>query len=100
MAGRTYELGGDEAFTLTEFAAEVGRLSGRQVDYQDLSAEEYASTLVGFGLPPELAGVIADSDAGIGRGELLVTSGALSGLIGRPTTSLHDALAAAVDPAA
>lgn len=99
VAGKVYELGGDEAFTLAEYAAEVARLTGRPVVYQDLSVEEYTSTLAGFGLPPELAAIIADSDAGIGRGELLVRSGDLSRLIGRPTTTLTagltDALAAA-----
>ncbi|CAM5710625.1 hypothetical protein SGRIM119S_03192 [Streptomyces griseorubiginosus] len=36
----------------------------------------------------ELAQVLADSDLGLGRGELFTGSGDLSRLIGRPTTSL------------
>jgi NAD(P)H dehydrogenase (quinone) len=96
VAGSVFELGGDEAFTLTEYAQQVAQRSGRPVAYRDLSADEYASTLAGFGLPAELAGIIADSDAGIGRGELLVTSGDLSRLIGRPTTTLREALVTAL----
>jgi len=96
VAGRVFELGGDEAFTMAEYAAEVARLTGRPVAYRDLSAADYAQTLAGFGLPAELAGIIADSDAGIGRGELLVTSGDLSRLLGRSTSTLSEALAAAL----
>ena len=41
------------------------------------------------------AAILADSDRGIARGELLVTSGDLSRLIGRPTTSMREAVRAA-----
>jgi hypothetical protein len=37
-----------------------------------------------------------DADAGVARGELHVTSGDLSKLIGRPTTPLRDAIAVAL----
>ncbi|WP_348994551.1 hypothetical protein [Arthrobacter sp. AL12] len=56
---------------------------------------EYAELLVGAGLPAGYAAIHADSDRGIARGELLVTSGDLSRLIGRPTTSLREAVRAA-----
>jgi NAD(P)H dehydrogenase (quinone) len=36
--------------------------------------------------------VLADSDLGLARGDLEVTTGDLSRLIDRPTTSLHEAL--------
>ena len=95
-AGAVYELGGDDAFTMTEYAAEVSRLSGKPVVYKNLSVEEYEAMLTGFGLPPAAAAVYADSDAGVARGELHVTTGDLSRLIGRPTTSLTEAVAAAL----
>jgi NAD(P)H dehydrogenase (quinone) len=43
-----------------------------------------------------VAAILADSDRGLASGDLYVGSGHLGQLIGRPTTSLHDALAAAL----
>ena len=96
QAGKVYELGGDEPFTLSELAAAVSAASDRPVKYQDLPAEQYAGALVGAGLPEGYAAILADSDLGIARGELLVTSGDLSRLIGRPATSMREAVRAAV----
>jgi NAD(P)H dehydrogenase (quinone) len=95
-AGRVYELGGDQAFTLTELAAEISAQAGQPVSYHDLPAEEYAQLLVGVGLPEAAAAIVADADRGLARGDLYVGSGHLHQLIGRPTTSLHDAVAAAL----
>lgn len=92
QAGKVYELGGDEPFTLAELAAEVSAATGRPVQYQDLPEEQYTGVLVGAGLPEGYAAILADSDLGIARGELLVTSGDLSALIGRPTTSMREAV--------
>ncbi|BCW66920.1 NAD(P)-dependent oxidoreductase [Arthrobacter sp. NicSoilB4] len=95
QAGRVYELGGDVPFTLGELAEEVSSAAGQPVPYQDLPVEQYAKVLVEVGLPEAYAAILADSDSGIARGELLVTSGDLSRLIGRPTTSLREAVRAA-----
>jgi NAD(P)H dehydrogenase (quinone) len=96
QAGQVYELGGDQAFTLTELAAEITHLTGRPVTYRDLAVEDLTAALVAAGLPEAYAGVLADSDQGISRGELEVTSGDLGRLLGRPTTSLREALAGAL----
>ena len=50
---------------------------------------------MGAGLPEPYADILADSDLGIARGDLLVTSGDLSALLGRPTTPLREAVQAA-----
>ncbi|MGW3463345.1 hypothetical protein ACWDE9_28815 [Streptomyces olivaceoviridis] len=47
-------------------------------------------------MPAELAQILADSDLGLGRGELFTDTGDLSRLIGRPTTTLADAITAAL----
>ncbi|MFC5730502.1 MULTISPECIES: NAD(P)H-binding protein [Nocardioides] len=91
-----YELGGDTGFTLAELAAAVADASGREVTYQDLPAEQYTQILVGAGVPAPFAEVLADSDLGLGRGELEVTSGDLSALLGRPTTPMPEAVRVAV----
>ncbi len=95
-AGRVYELGGDQAFTLTEFAAEISAQAGLPVSYHDLPTAEYTQLLISAGLPESAAAIIADADRGLARGDLYVDSGDLRQLIGRPTTSLHDAVAAAL----
>jgi NAD(P)H dehydrogenase (quinone) len=90
-AGAVYELGG-EPFTMTELAAAVSAATGRQVAYTDLPVEQYRQVLVGAGLPEPVAATLADSDRGIAEGELLVEGDDLARLIGRPPTSLRQAL--------
>lgn len=94
--GKTYELAGDVAFTMAELAAEVSRQAGKPVAYRDLPEAEYAAALVAAGLPKPVADMFADSDVGITRGELDDASGDLRRLIGRPTTPLAAAVAAAL----
>ena len=95
QAGKVYELGGDEPFTLSDLAGEVSAATGTPVKYQDLPVEQYAQALVDAGLPEAYAAILADSDLGIARGDLLVTSGDLSSLIGRPATPMREAVQAA-----
>jgi NAD(P)H dehydrogenase (quinone) len=97
QAGKVYELGGDVAITLADYAAELSRQSGRPVAYHDMSVEAYTKMLEGFGMPGPVAEIIADADAGIAQGDLLCESGDLSRLIGRPTTTLATAIAAALE---
>ncbi|MFH9659172.1 SDR family oxidoreductase [Streptomyces sp. NPDC017248] len=92
----TYELGGDEAWSFAEYAAELSRQTGREIAYQPVPAETLTGILTGAGLPEPLAAVLAGVDASIEKGELVVTSGDLSRLAGRPTTPLADAVRAAL----
>src|SRR6266700_8127521 len=94
--GRAYELGGDEAFTLAELAAEIGAQAGQPVSYLDLPEDEHARLLAGAGLPEAAAVTLADADRGLARGDLFVDSGHLRQLIGRPTSTLREAVAAAL----
>ncbi|MEU0442253.1 SDR family oxidoreductase [Streptomyces sp. NPDC006186] len=91
---KTYELGGDEAWSFAEYAAELSRQTGRKITYNPVSEEEMTGILAGVGLPGPLAAILAGVDTSISRGELVVTSGDLSRLAGRPTTPLADAIAA------
>ncbi len=92
--GRTYELAGDDAWTLADLAAEVSRQTGRTIPYRDLPEGEYAQVLTGFGLPEEFARALARYDVDAYRGALYDDSRQLSALLGRPTTPLSDAVAA------
>src|SRR6266568_963925 len=69
-AGRVYELGGDQAFTLAEVAAEISAQAGQPVSYRDLPVEEYTRLLVSVGLPEPAAEIIADADGGLAGGKL------------------------------
>ncbi|SDC19363.1 SDR family oxidoreductase [Nocardioides lianchengensis] len=91
-AGAVYELAGDEAFTMAEYAAALGSATGQEIGYTDLPVDEYAGILTSAGVPAGFAQVLADSDRGIAAGALEDRSGDLSRLIGRPTTPLADAL--------
>ncbi|MGJ5754020.1 NAD(P)H dehydrogenase (quinone) [Streptomyces puniciscabiei] len=93
---RTYELGGDEAWSFAEYAAELSRQTGKEIAYSPVSVEALAGILTGAGLPGPLAAILAGVDASIEKGELVVSSGDLSRLIGRPTTPLADAVSAAL----
>lgn len=94
--GKTYELAGDQSFTLQDLATEVSRLSGKAVTYQDLSFADYKKALLGFGLPEGFAHLLADSDVGAAAGHLESHSRDLTQLIGRPTTTLNTALTKAL----
>jgi NAD(P)H dehydrogenase (quinone) len=96
QAGRIYELGGDHAFTLAELAQEISTAASQPVAYQDLPVEEYAGLLAGFGVPQAFAEILAESDLGIARGDLLVSGSDLRTLIGRPTTPMPAAVRSAV----
>ncbi len=93
---KIYELGTDTPFTLADLAAEVSARTGKVIPYNDLPKDVFIGILAGFGLPPGLPEVIADADAHAAGGWLLDESKTLSRLIGRPTTSLKDAVAAAL----
>lgn len=94
--GRTYELAGDTSFSLADLAAEISRQTGRALPYVNLPEAEYAATLAGFGLPEFLAKGLAAWDVDASRGALFDEGRELSRLIGRPTTSLAEAVAAAL----
>ncbi|TPE53404.1 SDR family oxidoreductase [Maribrevibacterium harenarium] len=95
-AGKVYELAGDTAFTLAEYAQYIAQAAGKPVVYQDLPAEEYTKILVQVGLPEGFAALLADSDVGASQGGLFDDSRTLSTLIGRPTTPIQDSIKAAL----
>jgi len=95
--GKIYELAGDTAYTHAEMAAEVSKIAGKAIPYNDLPEAEYRGVLESFGLPGPVAAILADADARAGdRGSLFDDSRTLSGLIGRPTTPMAETVAAAL----
>ncbi|MEU6555569.1 SDR family oxidoreductase [Streptomyces sp. NPDC046915] len=93
---KTYELGGDEAWGFAEYAAELSRQTGREIAYNAVPVEAFEGILAGAGLPGPFAAILAGVDASIEKGELVVSTGDLSRLAGRPTTPLAEAISAAL----
>ncbi|MEV0639248.1 SDR family oxidoreductase [Streptomyces sp. NPDC050619] len=93
---KTYELGGDEAWSFAEYAAELSRQTGKEIAYSPVSVDALIGILTGAGLPEPLAATLAGVDASIEKGELVVSSGDLSRLTGRPTTPLAEAITVAL----
>jgi NAD(P)H dehydrogenase (quinone) len=92
-AGKVYELAGDDAFTLEDFAAEISKQSGKTVPYVRLSEAEFKAIMLNAGLPEELAELIATSNTAAADGALFDDSHALSKLIGRKTTPFATTIA-------
>ncbi len=86
--GKTYELAGDEAWTLSDLAAEISKQVGQHIPYKDLPEGEFAAALIRFGLPEPVAKAYASFDTGAAQGGLFDDGHQLSKLIGRPTTPL------------
>ena len=86
--GAIYELAGDDAWTMSDLAAEIARQTARAVVYRDMPPAEYAGVLASFGMPESVAEAIAGWDVAAAQGALFDDSRTLSRLIGRPTTPL------------
>ena len=57
--GQLYELTGPRALTFAEAAGEIAAASGRDVEYQPVSVEEYAAAMTAQGLPEEVVGLVS-----------------------------------------
>lgn len=96
QVGKIYELAGDTAFTLSDYAAEIARQSGKPVTYRDMPEAEYKAALQNVGLPEAFAGLIAESDAKAAGDSLFDDGRQLSRLIGRPTIPMARSVAVAL----
>ncbi|PCE23774.1 NAD(P)-dependent oxidoreductase [Paraburkholderia acidicola] len=95
-ANKTYELAGNHAFSMAEFAEELSKQAGRPIVYKDLPPAEYEATLLGLGLPRMIVDVIVDADIKSSNGELDSSSRDLSQLLGRSTTPFSEAIKVAL----
>ena len=94
---KVLELAGDEAWTLSDLAAELSRQSGRDIPYNDVPEADYAAMLEQAGLPAPLAEMIAHWDVQVAHDNALFDDQhGLSALLGRPSTPLSDAVAEAL----
>jgi NAD(P)H dehydrogenase (quinone) len=94
---KAYELSGDTAWTLADYADELSRQTGTDITYTNVPVDVLEGILIDAGLPEAMAHIIADVDAsGIARGLLTGGTGDLRRLIGRPTTTLADTITSAL----
>lgn len=93
---KAYELNGDTAFSLAEYAAELSEQSGQNVAYRNVTPAEHQQILAGAGIPEPFVPVLVGVDDAIGRGLLAGRGTDLADLIGRPTTPIADTIATAL----
>ena len=75
----------------------MSRQTGRDIPYRDLPETDYATVLVNAGVAKPVADMIAHWEVQIANaGALFDDKRGLSRLLGRPTTSLADAVKAAL----
>jgi NAD(P)H dehydrogenase (quinone) len=90
--GRTYDVTGPEAITLSEAAEQITAATGRRVRYEPETVEEAYASRAHFGAPDfEVAGWVT-SYVAIARGELATVSDTVPRLTGHPARSFADYL--------
>lgn len=90
--GKVFELAGDNAYTLSDLAAEISKQTGKDIPYKNLPETEYARILESFDIPKGFADAIASWDVSVSKGDLFDNTQQLSKLIGKPTTSLAESV--------
>jgi NAD(P)H dehydrogenase (quinone) len=91
----SYELGGP-AFTMADLAATITEVSGTEVVVTDVPAEQYVEILISVGLDEATAQFVAALDEATARGDIDTDSTDLARLVGRPLTTLREAVRAAI----
>ncbi len=89
---KTYELAGDEAFTLSELADAVSKAVKKEIKYTNLPEKDFTKILIDADLPEGFAQVLSSTETYAQDGALFNDSKTLSRLIGRPTQTLKDVL--------
>jgi NAD(P)H dehydrogenase (quinone) len=85
-----HDLSGDVAWSFPELTA----VTGREIMYKNVSSDEHLGTLLAASVPPALAEVFVANYRAIAEGGFSATPGDLHCLIGRPTTTLAESVAA------
>jgi NAD(P)H dehydrogenase (quinone) len=87
----TLELSGPP-ITLSGLAAAIIEVTGTKVAYRDVTPEELTAILRGTGLDDGTAGFVVALEESVARGDLDVRGDDLERLLGRPATTLAEAL--------
>ena len=93
-AGATFELSGPP-ITLAGLAETITEVTDAKVAYRDVTAEELTAILRGTGMDDATMAFVVALEESVARGDLDVRGDDLVRLLGRPATTLADALRAA-----
>jgi NAD(P)H dehydrogenase (quinone) len=92
--GRTYDITGPEALTLTEVAEQLSKASGKTVTFHNETSEEAYESRAKYNAPAfEVEGWVTSYES-IGVGEMSEVSGDVERVLGRPPRSFAEFLAA------
>ncbi|MCO6389109.1 NAD(P)H-binding protein [Aliihoeflea sp. 40Bstr573] len=91
---QTLDITGPEGVSQAEVAAILSELSGKQIPYVPLPAEDLVQAMVGNGLPEFVARVFVSFDEAIVQGHLSVAGDDLKTLTGTPGQSVRHFLTA------
>ena len=90
--GATYDLTGPEAFTLTEAAAVLGDVTGRDIRFHDETVEEAYASRASYGAPQWQLDAWVSTYTAIRSGELAQVTGDVRRVTGRDPLSLRELL--------
>ncbi|MGY1780209.1 SDR family oxidoreductase [Geodermatophilus sp. SYSU D01036] len=93
-AGRTYDLTGPEALTLTEVAETITAVTGRPVRYHAETVEEAFASRASYGAPGWQVEAWVSTYTAIAAGEMAAVSSAVPDLTGSPATTFEQLLRA------
>jgi NAD(P)H dehydrogenase (quinone) len=91
--GRTYDLTGPEAITLSEAAGTMSRILGREYSFRDETLEEAHASRASYGVPDWQVAAWVSTYTAIASGELSGVTGDVERVTGRAPLSLADVLA-------
>ncbi|WP_284045787.1 SDR family oxidoreductase [Paractinoplanes maris] len=91
-AGRTYDLTGPAALSMTEVAATISASTGREVRYHDESLSEAYESRASYDAPRWQVDAWVSTYTAIAAGELAAVSTAVPELTGHPATTLAELL--------
>jgi NAD(P)H dehydrogenase (quinone) len=86
-----YELSGP-LLTQEELASALGNVLGKDIPVQQVSDEQYAEIMRGLGLPDFVIPIVVGIQESIRNGSLEVNSNDFEKVLGRPITSINEAL--------
>lgn len=91
-AGRTYEITGGSGAGYADIAAALTRLTGKDIKYQDISAESLRETLHATGMPDFMVWLTLGTLRDIRAGQYDLPSRDLEALLGRAPAGLDEML--------
>lgn len=86
-----YELSGP-LLSQEELASALGDVLGKDIPVQQVSDEQYAEIMRGLGLPDFVIPIVVGIQESIRNGSLEVNSNDFEKVLGRPITSINEAL--------